>query len=121
MCSVIRGRNKLAIERIHHIVDRNRDLLILMIESQHILNNEIHVFLKDHILVIKTPLKLEIEKPVRSHLVEKESLNEFEKDVKEIIFSEIRLNHKYSYGMITYSMVRPGLLKVILNCKKGES
>jgi len=122
ICSILKERNDLRINKIEYAKNRHKNLLILLVESEvMIYGNEVYAFLRENMLIIEAPLLIEVEKPVRTHLIEKENLEEFEKEIAEIRFTEIKLDKKYKYNMISYSMIKPGLLKIVMHYKQVKS
>jgi hypothetical protein len=58
---------------------------------------------------------MEYEKPFKMHLIDKESLSDYEGGVLTIGFSELHLNQSFRYTLLSCQMINPGLLKVILS------
>jgi hypothetical protein len=85
------------------------------------LDHEVNAFLQGLNLVIEAPRQLEYEKPFRMHLIGADTLTDYEKGGNEIGFSEVQLNQGFSYSILSYRMVTPGLLKIILNFKQHKS
>jgi len=104
------------------IRDKFRQLLIIMAESDTMISREVYVFLKENILVVEAPLFVDLEMmPYRTHLIEKGNLDEFNRESSKIEFTEIKLFKKYEYNIISFNMIKPGLLKIVLSCKYAGS
>jgi hypothetical protein len=118
---ILRHRNHLGINRLTFIRDKFRHQLIILAESSRLVTREVYVFLKENILVIEAPLMLDLEKPYRTHLLGKESMDEFNNGSSKINFTEVRLSKKYYYHVLAYDMTKPGLLRIVLSYWPGES
>jgi hypothetical protein len=89
-------------------------------ESNLLYDREVNALLQGNNLIIEAPRSLEYEKPFRTHLVDKESLSDYEKEILEIGFSEVCLNPGFRYAILSCRMINPGLLKVILSIHPGR-
>jgi hypothetical protein len=118
---ILRDRNNLGINKLTFIRDKFRHSLIILAESDRMMSRDVYVFLKEDILVIEAPLMIDLEKPYRTHLIEKENLDEFDKGASRIEFTEIRLYKKYFYNIMSFNMIKPGMLKIVLSCRTAES
>lgn len=116
-----RDRNHLGINRLTFIRDKFRHILIILAESDTMIGREVYVFLKENILVVEAPLHIDFQKPYRTHLIEKGNLDEFDRESSKIEFTEIKLSTKYIYDIISYNMIKPGLMKIVLGCKYAVS
>ena len=110
-----RIRNSFELDKVDFRRYSNRNLMVVLAQSDLLLSNETYVFLRKNYLVIETPMTTQLEHPFRMHLIEQDIRNEFERGITDIFFSEIKLNRKYQYNIISFGLVRPGLLKVVLN------
>ena len=119
-CHVIKSHNDLEIGRIDYLKDTQRDQLVIFMESNLLYDREVNALLQGNNLIIEAPRSLEYEKPFKTHLVDKESLSDYEKGVLEIGFSEVRLNPGFRYAILSCRMINPGLLKVILSIHPGR-
>ncbi len=118
---ILRERNHLGINKLTFIRDKFRQLLIILAESDTMISRDVYVFLKENILVVEAPLFVDLEMPYRTHLIEKGNLDEYNTDSSKIEFTEIKLFKKYEYNIISFNMIKPGLLKIILSCKSAGS
>jgi hypothetical protein len=118
---ILRDRNHLRIDRLTFIRDRFNHMLIILAESETMISREVYVFLKGNIMVVEAPLFVDLQKPYRTHLIEKGNLNEFDRESPKIDFTEIKLFKKYEYNIMSFNMIKPGLLKIILSCKYAAS
>ncbi len=114
-CHVIKSRNELEISRIDYLKDTQRGQLAIFLESNLFYDREVFALMQGNILVIEAPRSLEYEKPFKMHLIDKESLSDYEKGVLSIGFSEVHLNRSFKYTILSCQMINPGLLKVILS------
>jgi hypothetical protein len=118
---ILRNRNHLGINRLTFIRDKFKDQLMIMAESEQLIRREVYVFLKENILVIEAPLKVDLERPFRTHLIGKENLDEFDGGNSSINFTEVKLSKKYNYNIKTFEIIKPGLLRIVLSCGTAES
>ncbi len=115
-CTVLKDRNHLEIDKVDYIRDIHKNVLIILAESNRMINNkEVYVFLRGNILIIEASMLVTLDKPIRTHLVEREIREEFEMGATEVGSTEIRLNKNCHYDVVSFSMIKPGLLKIILN------
>ena len=114
-CHVKKTQNDLQIDRIEFFLDKQRELLVLFLESNLPLELEVKTFINGNNLIIEAPLSLDYNKPFRTHLIEKEILSDYERGSLNIGFSEIQLNQSFSYNILSSIVVNPRLLKVVLN------
>jgi len=108
------NRDHLKIKKIDRVYDRNRDQLILMVSAGEMLDREVNVFLKENCLVLEAPHQLEYNKPFRTHLMDKETRYDTEMEDSPIGFSEVKLKPGYHYTLLSYQLINPTLLKIIL-------
>ncbi len=113
---ILRNRNHLGINRLCFIRDKLKDQLMILAESEQVISKEVYVFLKGNILVIEAPLKVDLERPYRTHLIGKKSLDEFNREDASINFTEVRLSKKYYYNIKSYDIIKSGLLRILLSC-----
>jgi hypothetical protein len=120
-CQVIKSRNDLQIRRVDYIKDTQKGRLVIYLESDLLSDHEVNAFMQGINLVIEAPRLLEYEKPLRTHLVADETLSDYEKGGDEIRFSEVQLNHGFSYSILSCQMITPGLLKIALMFKQHKN
>ncbi len=112
--------NKLEISNMEWERDIQKHLLIIVVECNRIMNSkEVYAFLQRNILIIEAPILIGLNRPFRAHLVDREIRNECEKGVADIGFSEVRLDKQYDYSLISFRVIKPGLLKVVLHYQKN--
>ena len=114
-CHIIKSRNDLKISRIDFLKDIQRGRLVIFLESDYLINQEVNALMQGNNLIIEAPRFLDYEKPFKTHLIDKEILSDYEKEVLKIGFSEVQLNRDFRYTILTCQMINPGLLKVILS------
>lgn len=117
-CQIIKSRNDLEINRIDYLKDTQRNQLVIFLESDLLFEHELNAFMQGNNLIIEALRSLEYEKPYKTHLIDKESLSDAEKGGLEIGFTEVHLMPGFSYGILSYKMIQPGLVKVILSFKQ---
>ena len=120
-CQIIKSRNDLEISRIDYLKDTQRNQLVIFLESDLLFEHELNAFMQGNNLIIEAPRSLEYEKPCKTHLIDKESLSDTEKGGLEIGFTEVHLKPGCSYGILSYKMIQPGLVKVILSFKQHRN
>ena len=115
ICQVIKSRNDLEIERIDYLKDTQKGQLVIFLESDLLFESEINALMQGNYLIIEAPRSLNYEKPFKTHHIDKENLIDQEKGGLDIGFSEVQLNHGFRYTILSYKMINPGLLKVVLS------
>lgn len=121
VCNILKEQNDLEISKIEYIMKRQKNLMILLAESDLLMNeNELYAFVREHTLVLEATMHVNVEKPFRSHLIEQKNLEEFDNEITEIRFTEIKLDKKYRYNVISLNMIKPGLLKIVMSCKPAK-
>jgi hypothetical protein len=111
----MRSQNELQINRIEYLNDSQRDRLVILLESDKPLDREVNAFLKNDHLILEASRPLNIEKPMRAHLIEQNFLAGRAPESMEIGFSELILNHDFKYYVVSCQLVNPLLIKVILD------
>jgi hypothetical protein len=102
------------------IWDRPGMHLIVMVETNQTLGREIKALLKGDSLILESPLDLPIDRPIRSHLIGRESGHEFEDALINIRFTEIKLSPGYQYSILSSKVMDRNLIKIILAYKPSE-
>jgi hypothetical protein len=116
-CRIIKTHNQLGISRIDRITDKHRNNLILLLESNQFLGEDFNALLKDGNLILEASLDPEYEKPIRTHLVEREILYDQDSMDPTIGFTEIKLNPVFQYSVLSCQVMNPGLIKIVLSYK----
>ena len=115
-CHVIKSRNDLEISRTDYLMDMKKNQLVIFLESDLLFDLEaVNVLIQGNNLIVEAPRSMEYEQPFRVHLIDREYLLQQEKGILEIGFSEVRLKPGFSYSVLSFKMINPGLLKVILS------
>jgi hypothetical protein len=96
------------------IWDRPRHQLILIMESEHAFKQDIEALIEDNRLILEVPLIEQVGKPIRTHKVGHDTLDEFENGLPDIRFAEMKLKSGYQYSLISCQVINDSLLKVIL-------
>lgn len=112
-----RSYDNLGIEKVDREYYPNSDKLVLWVSTREKLDGEPNAFLKEHHLVVESPISAELNPPQRSHLMEEEL---FANDMGLTIigFSEIELKPHCSYTVEYTRLINPNLLKIVLKTKK---
>lgn len=113
-----RERNYFELDNVEFIKDKRNDFLVVLVESEVLAGNEIYVFITGNTLSIEAPRAIQVDLPFRTHLMGREDLNSFESGAADIVFSEIKLPKKSAYRIFSYDLIKPGMLKIVLNSKK---
>ena len=115
------SRNPLGIGNPNFIWDRNRNQLIILVQTSQMIGREINALLNGSRLILEAPMVTSYDKPLRTHLLGRENMNEFEESLMEIGFSEIKLKNGYKYSLISCQVIDPNLIKVILGFRPWGS
>ena len=115
----VKDHDQLGINNIDFIRDPGRNLLILLITVNAVSCNEIYAFLKGSKLILESSVPSYNDYvPVRTHLVGREIINEVYEGNQHIGFAEISLKHGFHYKVLSYQVMKKGLLKVVLSCTR---
>jgi hypothetical protein len=109
-----KSRNPLGIEKINFMKNHQKQLLIIIMESHRMFNQEIQATLTGNRLILEAPFISSDIRPIRTHLIQRDIQDEFEKGTLEIGASEIKLKPGFNYTLISCKALDPSLLKVIL-------
>ena len=112
-----RERNYFEMDNVEFIRDKRNDFLVILAESELLAGNDIYAFLRGNNLTIETPRSIQVDVPFRKHHVGREDLSAFDSGATDIVFSEIKLPKRNGYRILSYDLVKPGMLKVVLNTK----
>ena len=115
-------RDPLGIIKVNSIWDKQRRYLILLVECRQMNGKEVNPIVNDTKLILESPLEPSWDKPVRTHLIEREIREEFENGSLGFGFSEIKLKPGYEYSIVSFQVIGPSLIKVILRYRsQGKS
>jgi hypothetical protein len=115
ICQVIKSRNDLMIKRIDYLKDTRKGRLVIFLESDLLFEPEINASIRGNNLIIEASRSLNYEKPIKTHLIDREILLEQEIGGLAIGFSEVKLDHGFRYSILSCQMINAGLLKVVLS------
>lgn len=104
----------LGIGRTNFVWDHQRSQLILLLESDQMFNPEVRPLLRENRLILKSPFMTFVERPIRTHLINREIRDDVEQGIPDTGFSEIALKAGYHYSIAACTLTDPFLLKVIL-------
>jgi len=113
--SLSRFAKPLGITKTDYLWDKYQRKLMLLIKSDQLFSQESEVWLKDQQLLVETPVVSYVEKPFRTHLIEREIREEFEKGIQEIGVAKISLKSGYHYTLQSFQLINSSLIKVSLN------
>lgn len=111
---VLKSENSLGIGNLSFIWDQNIRKLVLIMNTNRVINSEIRAFLKGNRLILEAPLISSYNKPFKTHLIGKENSDEFEDGLTLIGFSEVKLKYGYQYHLISCQAIEPKMIKVEL-------
>ena len=114
---MLRTHNSLGIRKIDRIYDKNRNQLILMVNTSEMLDRDLNAFLKHNSLILEAPIQMDYNRPFRTHLTGDELLPDGEIDISLIGFAEIKLKPGYHYTVMSCQLINPTLVKIILNSR----
>jgi hypothetical protein len=112
-----RYRNILGIKKVDRVYDKNKDELILLVNTREMLDAEVSACLKGNLLILEAPIQLDYNKPYHTKLAGGDPLRDSEIDLSLIGFSEVKLKPGYHYSLISCQLINPTLVKIILNSK----
>jgi len=110
----LQSENSLGIGNLSFIRDQKKQQLVLMMNTNQVINDEIRACLKGNRLLLEAPLISSYNKPFRTHLIGKENSDEFEEGLTLIGFSEVKLKYGYRYRLLSCQAIEPNLIKVVL-------
>lgn len=105
----------LGIGRINYVWDQQRSQLILLLESDQMFNRETNPLISGNRLILKAPFLTYLERPIHTHLIDRDIRDEVEQGVPNNGFSEINLKAGYAYSVVSCALTDPYMLKVILS------
>ena len=111
------NRNYLGIKKIDRIYDNNSHQLVLLVSTKDMLGKEVNAILKGSNLILEAPYEMETNRPLRTHLIGREFLRDYENEVSVIGFSEIKLKPGYHYQVLSCQLINPNLVKILLQSK----
>lgn len=112
--------NSLGFGKITFKRDPAKRQLILNIEAHSMISHELKAALKGNRLMFEAPLIISYNKPFRTHLIDPETRKEYEDGFKITGYSQIRLNHGYTYRLISCRVTDTKKIRVVLDYKRRE-
>ena len=106
--------NTLGIGNTNFIWDQKKGQLILIMETDQMVDKDIRAFLKGNSLFLEAPLLSSYSKPIRTHHMGRNKGKEFEEELTLIGVSEIKLKHGYQYHLVSCQAIDWKMIKVIL-------
>jgi len=113
--TVFKTRNDLEIQKMEIIKDNYNKRLEIVLVANNEMESDVKVFLEGNSLKVEAIRHIEFEKPMRTHLIQRDVLSDFENGGVEIGLTEIKLEHGYNYELLTTKLIGPKLLKVVLS------
>lgn len=117
--NLIKSQNHLRIRKVKKINEKVKEQLILLVDTDEIIDNQVNAFIKGNILILEAPYQLYDSKPLRTHLLDREKDGDLEEEVSVIGFSQIQLKKGFHYEVQSCQLINPGLVKVILRYKRS--
>jgi len=113
--------NSLGIKNTNYIWNQKNKQLVLIMEASQTVSKDIKALLKGNRLFLEASLVSPLNKPLRAHQLERETLDEIEGGLMIIGFSEIKLKNSYSYHVNSCEVMEPKMIKVILDFSSRRS
>jgi len=110
----LKSENALGIGNLTFIWDHNKNQLILIMDTDRVINSDINASLKGNRLILEAPLISYGDTPFRTHLMGNKYSDEFEEELTVIGFSEVKLKYGYHYHLISCQVTEPKIIKVVL-------
>ena len=111
-----KAENQLGIEKIDALKDHLNRHLILLASGNQMDCSDVYAFVKGSRLILEATMPLyHGDLPFRTHLLGEEIFDDYTVDEPNIGFSEIILNPEFHYQVLSYAVLNPGLVKVVLN------
>lgn len=110
----LKSGNSLGIGNLTFIWDQKKKQVVLLMDTNQLINNEIKALLKGNSLILEAPRISSYNKPFRTHLMGPEFRDEFEEGFTVIGFSEVKLKYGYHYHLISCQAIDPNIIKVVL-------
>jgi hypothetical protein len=104
----------MGIGRVNFVWDQQRSQLILLLESDQMFNREASPLIRDNRLILNAPFLSYLERPIHTHLIDRDIREEVELGVPDNGFTEIKLKTGYAYSVVSCTLTDPYMLKVIL-------
>ncbi len=102
--SVSRSAKPLSITKTDCLWDNYQHKLMLFIASDQLFSQESKVWLKDQFLLVESPVVSAVEKPFRTHQID-----------REIGVAKITLKSGYHYTLQSFQLINSSLIKVSLS------
>lgn len=118
---VFKSKKSPGIGKRNFIWDRPRHQLILIMESDQAFTQDIQALIENNMLILETPLIQQVGKPMRTHKVGHDALDEFENGFPDTRLAEMKLKSGYQYSLISCQVINDSLLKVILRYRPTGS
>jgi len=113
---LVREHDQLGIEKIDFFMNHRKNLMILLITGNVNVYNGIYAFVKGSKLFLESSVPSYNNcVPIRTHLVDREIVNEVLEGNQYIGFAEISLKHDFQFKVLSYQVIKPGLFKIVLS------
>ncbi len=109
------SRNPLGIGNTEFIWDRKINNLVVLTQTSQMIGKEIKAIMKDNKLILEAPMVSSYDKPLRTHLMGNDLVDEFENGLSVIGFSEIDMEPGFRYTLVSCHATDSNRIKVILN------
>jgi hypothetical protein len=104
----------MGVGKVKYIWDNQKKQLVLLVESDQMFSNEIRPLVYGNRLVLSSPFISVMDKPMRTHLLDRELREELETGIVDPGFTEVQLKTGNNYFVESCDILDPYLLKVIL-------
>ena len=114
-CKINQRQNELDIHNINAYRDTDRNMLVLLMESNIPSNLDANPFVNGNNLLLEAVKVIELNKPYKTHLLNEEERSSFEEGLISIGFTEFNLKKGYKYSIISWQLMQNGLIKINLH------
>ena len=111
-------QNDLKIKSQKYVKDPVNKRMVVLLDCNSNLPEDLDIRVKDHRLVIEAFIDIFQDPPLRVHNIDKNILYDYNAVGLEIGFSEVALPRSYDFEIISYRVMRPRMLMVILKYDK---
>ena len=117
--NLIKSQNHLRIRKVKKINEKKKEQLVLLVDTDEIIDNEVNAFIKGNSLILEAPYQVFDSKPIRTHLLDRDTNGDLDEEISVIGFSQIQLRKGFHYELISCQLVNPGLVKILLKYKRS--
>jgi len=112
----VKATNQLGIKKIDFVKDNRKHRITLILKSNQIIGSSVNALITGNNLIIETTITPDFYfRPIRTHLINRDILNESMNGDLDVNFSEIILDPDFKYHVTSCQMMDSGNLQIILN------